>query len=305
MALEKAPITAMPINNPGQAIQSIEYIENQVNGERYRRCKEVLMKKSDLCAKEILLFHGTNVQNIDSILNANFNIESSPVDRCKAMVYGRGVYMSEFPGVSLMYGNGLLLCKVLLGSIETVSMADICSKAQSMVETFDTREVVKDGVTVMHVIKNSDQILPYCVINLQNIPDNSTPGGAIGSGGTKGSGGTMGPGVGPGGTLFPGGPMVSVGPTVPVGPCMRMLGLTVAYGAIVWAGYTSGLVVGSPVFDLRIFLPIFLLAILLSVCLLCQCCSSSCPREEIRVYNTDTPDQLLVLKDGEIKQVKD
>ena len=83
------------------------------------------------------------------------------------MVYGRGVYMSEFPGVSLMYGNGLLLCKVLLGSVETVSMVDISDRTQSIGENFDTREVVKDGVTVMHVIKNSDQILPYCVINLQ------------------------------------------------------------------------------------------------------------------------------------------
>eukprot|EP00092_Neocalanus_flemingeri_P058143 GFUD01069241.1.p1 GENE.GFUD01069241.1~~GFUD01069241.1.p1 ORF type:complete len:327 (+),score=64.12 GFUD01069241.1:892-1872(+) len=32
---------------------------------------------------------------------------------------------------------------------------------------------VKDGVAVMHVIKNSDQILPYCVINLQDVTQNN------------------------------------------------------------------------------------------------------------------------------------
>ena len=41
------------------------------------------------------------------------------------MMYGRGVYMSEFPGMSLNYGNGLLLCMVVLGSIETISMDDV------------------------------------------------------------------------------------------------------------------------------------------------------------------------------------
>ena len=115
-------ITAKQIHNPAQAIQSIEYIENEVNTEHYQQCRDLFIKKSEECGnenigKEILLFHGTNVQNIDSIFNTNFDIESSPVDRRKAMVYGRGVYMSQFPGVSLNYGNGLLLCRVLPGAI--------------------------------------------------------------------------------------------------------------------------------------------------------------------------------------------
>ena len=30
-------------------------------------------------------------------------------------LFGRGVYLSPLPGVSLMYGDGLLLCRVILG----------------------------------------------------------------------------------------------------------------------------------------------------------------------------------------------
>jgi len=173
MSLQNPPITAKQINNPFHAIRSIEYIENEGNTEKYRHCKKLFSKKSDKCGKEILLFHGTNVQNIDSIFTTNFNIDKSPVDRRKMMAYGRGVYLSEFPGVSLTYGAGLVLCKVLLGSVETISMDG--PRTQVIGETFDSREVVKDGVTTMYVIKNTDQILPYCVINLQNVHNNNTP----------------------------------------------------------------------------------------------------------------------------------
>ena len=75
--------------------------------------------------------------------------------------------MSEFPGVSLNYGNGLMLCKVVLGSIESISMDNVSARTQVIGQQFDSREVVKDGVAVMYVIENSHQILPYCFINLQ------------------------------------------------------------------------------------------------------------------------------------------
>ena len=81
-----------PINNPFQAIQSIEYIENKMNTGNYQHCKASFREKSEEFDKEILLFHGTDVQNIDSIFNTNFNIDSSPVDRRKAMVFLGGVF---------------------------------------------------------------------------------------------------------------------------------------------------------------------------------------------------------------------
>eukprot|EP00092_Neocalanus_flemingeri_P058148 GFUD01069246.1.p1 GENE.GFUD01069246.1~~GFUD01069246.1.p1 ORF type:complete len:434 (+),score=85.63 GFUD01069246.1:341-1642(+) len=168
MVLNKPPIRARSINNPSQAIQSIEYIENELSTERYQQCKALLREKSDQCAQEILLFHETDLNNIESIFNNNFNLDSSPLNRPKAMIFGRGIYMSEFPGVSLNYGKGLMLCKVLTGCTETISIHDYSARTAVIPDQFDSREVVKDGVAVMHVIKNSDQILPYCVINLHN-----------------------------------------------------------------------------------------------------------------------------------------
>eukprot|EP00092_Neocalanus_flemingeri_P058137 GFUD01069235.1.p1 GENE.GFUD01069235.1~~GFUD01069235.1.p1 ORF type:complete len:419 (+),score=91.22 GFUD01069235.1:69-1325(+) len=168
MVLRQHPIPARPINNPSQAIQSIEYIENKLSTERYQHRKALLREKSDQCAQEILLFHETDLNNIESIFNNNFNLDSSPLNRPKAMIFGRGIYMSEFPGVSLNYGKGLMLCKVLTGCTETISIHDYSARTAVIPDQFDSREVVKDGVAVMHVIKNSDQILPYCVINLHN-----------------------------------------------------------------------------------------------------------------------------------------
>eukprot|EP00092_Neocalanus_flemingeri_P058142 GFUD01069240.1.p1 GENE.GFUD01069240.1~~GFUD01069240.1.p1 ORF type:complete len:189 (+),score=44.53 GFUD01069240.1:414-980(+) len=140
MVLIQPPIPSRPIYNPSQAIQSIEYIENELSTERYQNCKALFREKSDQCAKEILLFHGTDVNNIDSIFNKNINIESSTVGRCKAMVFGRGIYMSEFPGVSLNYGAGLLLCKVLTGSTETISKDDRSARTAIIADQFDSSQ---------------------------------------------------------------------------------------------------------------------------------------------------------------------
>ena len=83
------------------------------------------------------------------------------------MVYGRGIYMSEYPGVCLNYGKGLLLCKVLPGYTETISMDDYSARRGVIPNQYNCREVIKNGVAAAHIIRHSDQILPYCVIKLQ------------------------------------------------------------------------------------------------------------------------------------------
>jgi len=84
------------------------------------------------------------------------------------MMFGRGVYFSELPAVSLMYGNGLILCKVLLGNCQ--DYRPVASGEQPDIpEGFDSRQVItKDGSSVIHVARNTSQILPYCVIQLKN-----------------------------------------------------------------------------------------------------------------------------------------
>ena len=62
--------------------------------------------------KEVLLFHGTDSANLDSIMENNFNIDAVPSHKEKKMIYGRGVYMSEHPEIAFNYGDKLLLCRV-------------------------------------------------------------------------------------------------------------------------------------------------------------------------------------------------
>ena len=64
--------------------------------------------------EEVLLFHGTPPDNLDSIMRNNF-------DPClnQRALYGPGTYMSHFPNVALAYGAGLVLCRVLPGNKQT------------------------------------------------------------------------------------------------------------------------------------------------------------------------------------------
>merc|ERR1712119_197978 len=59
--------------------------------------------------------------DIPEAIHYNININVLPRNsekREKSMLFGVGVYLSPLPGVSMMYGDGLLLCKVLLGKYE-------------------------------------------------------------------------------------------------------------------------------------------------------------------------------------------
>merc|ERR1712107_688596 len=75
---------------------------------------------------------------------------------------------SELPAVSLMYGNGLILCKVLLGHCQDYRPV-ATGEQPDIPQGFDSRQVItKDGSSVIHVVKETPQILPYCVIQLKN-----------------------------------------------------------------------------------------------------------------------------------------
>ena len=81
------------------------------------------------------------------------------------MLFGRGIYFSALPGVSLMYGSGLILCKVILGHCEQFQPRGVVPA--DIPTMFDSREVIKDGVGLVHVVKKPSQILPYCIIKLK------------------------------------------------------------------------------------------------------------------------------------------
>lgn len=108
---------ARSITNQSDAIESIQYCVNTNSQKAFNRQRQLFKDQGKVKdggkVKELLLFHGTDCSNIDSIFNTNFNIDIAPFPyKNKAMVYGRGVYMSEHPAISLCYGNKLLLCRV-------------------------------------------------------------------------------------------------------------------------------------------------------------------------------------------------
>ena len=82
MASVKGIHAARSVVDPHSAIQSIEYIENDVTSQRFRECKS-RFKNLKEGKKEVLLFHGTDITNIDSIFNNNFDIGMSPSNRPK------------------------------------------------------------------------------------------------------------------------------------------------------------------------------------------------------------------------------
>jgi len=166
------PIPLRKVENPHDAIASIDYIRNPQIEEGYQAQKERFQIEGKQVT-EALLFHGTAVASVDSILKNNFSLDHSPIQqqessRDKRRMFGEGIYFSEMPAVSLMYGNGLLLCKVILGDCETFTPRP-GTVQPDIPDQFDSREVkTRDGSGVIHVVKRPVQVLPYCIIQLKN-----------------------------------------------------------------------------------------------------------------------------------------
>lgn len=174
----KAPIAMRTILDISDSIESITYIENDDSSLKYEEQRRLFETEGKVDengkVREVLLFHGTAVASVENILSENFLVDALPLQvntsneaRKKAMMFGTGVYFSELPAVSLMYGNGLLLCKVMLGECEVFKPSG--TSPPEISSSHDSREVRGvDGQGVVHVVKRPAQILPYCVITLKN-----------------------------------------------------------------------------------------------------------------------------------------
>ena len=172
-----APVPMRIVLNTSDAIESITYIENKQSSAAYEIQKEIFKKEGKLGnngkVEEMLLFHGTAVSSVIRILTTNFILDALPQQknvqhekRKKTMMFGRGVYFSELPAISLMYGNGLILCKVLPGKCDVFKPQGVAPP--DIPEDFDSREVLSNSEQgVIHVVKKPAQILPYCVIQLK------------------------------------------------------------------------------------------------------------------------------------------
>ena len=121
------------------------------------------------------MFHGTTEDSLWRLLEENFDLDCLPLQvvgdqrlRSKRTVYGRGVYFSALPRVSLMYGDILVLCKVMMGTSQTVAPVLQGSPMLGPIPAqYDSRVVRGGGQTdLVVVVRSPTQVLPYCVIKL-------------------------------------------------------------------------------------------------------------------------------------------
>jgi len=120
--------------------------------------KKLEFKRSNISCKEVLAYHGTDANNIDSILKTNLQMSYA-----KRQAFGPGNYFSEFPDVSQGYGSGLLLFRIIPGTETTYNSGDR-SRQSTCTKVQDTQG--QGGYGQMLIIKDSAQFIPLCVIHV-------------------------------------------------------------------------------------------------------------------------------------------
>jgi len=157
------------IINHWDSLDSIVHINNQDLERKYESQRQLFENEGKVDkygnVPELLLFHGTTNENINKIVVDNFNIDNLPMNRGKLILFGKGVYFSELPGVSLMYGESLILCKVLLGKCQKYYPNGLTPP--EIPEEFDSRVIIREGLEVVTVVKKASQILPFCIVNIK------------------------------------------------------------------------------------------------------------------------------------------
>jgi len=156
-------------------IYRIDYIENKKNIEIFQETKKNFLKNG-IPSDERYMFHGTNICNINSIIQKNFDKDFYSVHKFKKSVFGKGIYFSDFPHIGLCYGRTLLLCRVLTGRIKKTnnhvnSNDDIQNQNEYDSKSVNIKIHNKIEYSEIRVIKNSNQILPHCIIFLQEIDE--------------------------------------------------------------------------------------------------------------------------------------
>eukprot|EP00667_Euglena_gracilis_P000085 EG_transcript_85 len=128
-------------------------------------------KKKQLAASgkgdAILAFHGTRLRaSIDSIVHNNFDPQL--VGSATGCVHGLGFYFSEFPDISLGYGQHLLLCQVLVGKEYDEQPRDNFN-GKPLKAGYNSHRVQANaaGCAAMVIVADPDQILPLYVLHVQ------------------------------------------------------------------------------------------------------------------------------------------
>ncbi|KAF9073955.1 hypothetical protein BDP27DRAFT_1416651 [Rhodocollybia butyracea] len=105
---------------PGTKIKRFHWIVNYELEKRFEQAKEALSTVVDT-SQELMLFHGTAEQNIDSILSNGFRIGGVKKHRiANGTAMGYGVYLAFDSMVSLQYAQGanrIFACRVCPGAL--------------------------------------------------------------------------------------------------------------------------------------------------------------------------------------------
>ena len=158
------------VRDAWNSLETVVFVKNSKLETKFGEIKAKFKQEGKVDAygnvSELLLFHGTSNESINKIVEHNFCLDEKPDGpRNKVTLFGHGIYFSDLPGVSLMYGTGLLLCKVVLGKSQRYNPNG--SQPPEIPDEFDSRVVIKDGIEVVTVVKNPAQILPYCILNIK------------------------------------------------------------------------------------------------------------------------------------------
>ena len=157
-------------------IENIFKVNNESLSDDYAEASKELEKKLGEKPREELLFHGTSEKAVASIIKDNFNMHEIPndsgfdgVQRPKRSQYGKGIYFTSSSAKSLLYGNVIIVCKVLLGKCEINSYDKIENQKEIPAE-YDSRRLFHkdDKENYICIVKDIDHINPSFVITLKN-----------------------------------------------------------------------------------------------------------------------------------------
>eukprot|EP01083_Nonionella_stella_P129194 391865_1 len=109
----------------------------------------------------ILAWHGTPSSNTNDIVTKNFRLSHLGGNCGNKGLFGAGIYFSEFANVSQGYGDGLLLCKIMLGKTYKMNSPQVgCALKQG----HDSHMSGGGKYGTEIVIFNMDQILPCYIV---------------------------------------------------------------------------------------------------------------------------------------------
>ena len=141
----------------GLNITSIDVVNNPTLEALFDLQLE-MMKAAGRPHEVIFAYHGTRAENIDHILNDNF--DNTKIQR---VAHGRGHYFSEYPATALNYSSDrrhLIFCKIIPGRQYVGPDHSWPGYDSKLVEPN------YEHYSKMVIISNKDQILPLCVINM-------------------------------------------------------------------------------------------------------------------------------------------